>query len=718
MTVYAQVALLRPSRHLDRLYTYKLPFSDLKEVSIGAKVRFNFNNRLEEGFIFSLDEERNFSGEIKPILEVLPEELWLTPELVEMIKWISEYYLCSITEALTLISYPEKIYQDVEVFCTVVDEKKLNEKIKKSKRLQNDLSVINLLKNKRGVVRTTATIKKLIEQGMLQISEKPLPNLPSIELSESQKQVYQQIKRDMLKNFVGLLHGITGSGKTEIYLKLAGDFLNRGKQVLFLLPEIGITTQMVDRVKKYFPDNTLVFHSRLSAREKFTVWRQVKKGSPVLVLGTRSAAFLPLQNLGLIILDEEHELSYKQEETPKYHVREVVYWRAKRLGIPLLLGTATPSMETYAAVISGLIKYYYLGKRYQNRPYPQVMIVDMFKEAKEGNTGIISRILQHKIYERLQKGEQVFLFLNRRGFAPVIMCRKCGYFYRCPDCDVSMTYHKEERNFQCHYCGKKIAFTSKCPACQELSLDLYGYGTQRVEEELKKLFPAKIFRVDYDTMRSKNSYDKILEAIKNKEADIIIGTQMLAKGFDFPDLTLVGVLNADQSLNLPDFRAGERSFNLLTQVVGRAGRGIVPGEVIIQTFNPENYIIQAVQKGNFQQYALKELSLRKQTGYPPFSRIFRLIIAGEDEQQVVEGANILVNLLKNASKFSSEIEIIGPAAAPFYKLKRNFRYHILLKTNKSSFAREVLKAGLREFKKCSLNYKLTLVLDLSPQIFL
>ncbi|GAV23727.1 replication restart helicase PriA [Carboxydothermus pertinax] len=717
MATYAQVALLRPSRYLDLLYTYKIPY-EANEISIGARVKINFNNRIEEGFIFSLSTENTYQGEVKPILEILPKDLWLTPELVELIKWVSEYYLCSITEALNLVSSPEKIYLPSEVLCAVVDEHRLKQKVEKSKCLKNDKALANLLKEKSGWLKNSVRVRKLIAEGLLTVIEKKLPAPPEIVLSDSQSSVYRRIVHDLGKDFVGLLHGVTGSGKTEIYLKLAGDVIKQGKQVLFLLPEIGITTQMVARVKKYFPDHTLVYHSRLNSREKFFVWHEVRQGKPVLVLGPRSAAFLPFIKLGLIILDEEHELSYKQEESPKYHVREVVYWRAKRLGVPLLLGTATPSLETYAAVLSGAIKYYRLEKRYQNRPSPKIFIVDMFKEAKEGNTGIISRTLNQKIEERLVKGEQVFLFLNRRGFAPTIMCRSCGYFYRCPDCDVAVTYHKEEKNFQCHYCGKKIVATRKCPVCQENSLDLYGYGTERVEEELQRLYQARILRVDYDTMKGKDSYEKIILAMKRKEVDILVGTQMLAKGFDFPDLTLVGVLNADQSLNLPDFRAGERSFNLLTQVAGRAGRGIVPGEVVIQTFNPENYVLKAVKDGNYQQYALKELFNRKLAGYPPFNKIFRIIIAGRDEQLILEGAKCFADLLKfNSERLKANIEIIGPASAPYYKLKRNYRYHILIKGNKGNIAREVLKNVVLEFKTTSFYSKLTLALDLSPQIF-
>lgn len=536
-----------------------------------------------------------------------------------------------------------------------------------------------------------SSVKRLEELGALRMEEreklrdpyadrqfvqtKPLP------LTDPQKVAFRAIYTAM-KQSTGetvLLHGVTGSGKTEIYLQLIAKVLEEGKEAIVLVPEISLTPQMVDRFKGRFGDQVAVMHSRLSHGERYDEWRKIRNGKCNVVVGARSAIFAPFSNLGLIIIDEEHEKSYQQEESPRYHAREVASWRAKYSGATLLLGSATPSMESYVRAKKGEIKYVPLLERVAGRPLPKTEIVDMRQELQNGNRSMFSRRLRESLEERLQKGEQSILFLNRRGYASFVLCRDCGERLQCPHCEVSLTYHQTNRTCRCHYCGYTIPIPKRCPDCDSEQIRQFGTGTQRVEEELAKRFPGiRIIRMDVDTTSRKGSHEMLLKRFRDRKADVLLGTQMIAKGLDFPDVTLVGVITADQMLYLPDYQAIEHAFQLLMQVSGRAGRHHRPGEVIIQTYTPEHPAVEYAASNQIEQFYLHEAKARKRHFYPPYCGMYTLIMSHLDRFRLLQmsqqiGEHLYRHLPGNIA------QILGPVPAPIPKIKDRYRMQIVVK---------------------------------------
>lgn len=525
-----------------------------------------------------------------------------------------------------------------------------------------------------------------------------------VTLNQEQQDALQAITKLISegRHEVILLHGITGSGKTEVYLRAIRYALEREKTAIVLVPEISLTPQMVERFKGSLGERVAVLHSRLSPGERYDQWRGIRNGEHRVVIGARSALFAPLKNLGLIIIDEEHETSYKEHTAPRYHARDVALHRARLNQAVLVLGSATPQLETLWRARKGEYGYLKLSRRIDNRPLPRIEVVDMRGLSAPGFKTILSPKLINALIAVYEAGEQAILFLNRRGFAHYLQCYQCGYIFRCSDCSVSLCFHLQEERLLCHHCNQSLLPPFICPGCGNQDFRFAGVGTERVEEELRRLLPPlTCLRMDADTTTRKHAHWEILDQFKARKAHVLLGTQMIAKGLDIPTVTLVGVINADTSLALPDFRAAERTFQLLTQVSGRAGRGNRPGRVIIQTFAPENYAIAACLHGDSEEFYRKELSFRKEAGYPPFSHVINLIFSSPQEDAALELSRAMVELLRNSST-DSKMQLLGPAPAPLSRLKGRFRYHLLIKTTDLKGAGEGIEKVLPDLEKFRL----------------
>ncbi|HCT9692574.1 primosomal protein N' [Enterococcus faecium] len=571
---------------------------------------------------------------------------------------------------------------------------KLRQNAKKQKELLLCLSELSqeepiaYFKNK-GI--STAVLNQGKEKGWLEFIESERYRDPykdrvfdqttALELNAEQKNAVEQIitAGQQQKDQVFLLEGITGSGKTEVYLQAIADVLSENKTAIMLVPEIALTPQMVERFKGRFGESVAVLHSGLSQGEKYDEWRKIEREEAQVVVGARSAIFAPLKNIGLIIIDEEHESSYKQDETPRYHARDLAIWRSKYHHCPIVLGSATPSLESRARAQKGVYQLLQLNHRAKAAAQlPAIEIVDMREEFQNHRTSTFSANLQEKIQNRLDKKEQTVLLLNRRGYSSFVMCRDCGFVLPCPNCDISLTLHMDTRSMRCHYCGHEEPIPNRCPNCGDNKIRYYGTGTQKVEEELRELYPqARILRMDVDTTRRKGAHEQILQKFGAKEADILLGTQMIAKGLDFPEVTLVGVLNADTSLNLPDFRSSEHTFQLLTQVSGRAGRAEKAGEVVIQTFNPQHYAIELAKKQNYEQFYQQEMHVRHRGGYPPYYFTVKITASHPEEQVAAKKIFQIANQLKEV--LSPQSLLLGPTPSMILRVKNRYYYQLIIK---------------------------------------
>ncbi|MGB3259380.1 primosomal protein N' [Paenisporosarcina sp.] len=510
-----------------------------------------------------------------------------------------------------------------------------------------------------------------------------------------------------------LLHGITGSGKTEVYLQAIERALLDDQEAIVLVPEISLTPQMTNRFKERFGSLVAVLHSGLSTGEKYDEWRKIKRGEVKVVVGARSAIFAPFQNVGIIILDEEHEGTYKQDDSPRYHARDVAIWRSEYHNCPVILGSATPSLESYARAKKGNYTLLTLANRPKEQALPEVSIVDMREQLKNGNRSMFSLELAEAINVRLDKQEQMVLFLNRRGHSSFVLCRDCGTVVECPNCDISMTYHRHQEKIKCHYCGEESQVPHTCPECSSEHIRFFGTGTQKVEEEIARLFPAaRVLRMDVDTTRKKGSHEHILKLFGEGKADILLGTQMIAKGLDFPNITLVGVLSADTTLHLADFRAAEKTFQLLTQVSGRAGRHDKAGEVIVQTYTPEHYAIQFAQHHDFVPFYNQEMMNRKQFLYPPFTYVVLIQITHEDVLMTAEYAHKAANWLRD--NLTDQSEIIGPTASSISRLQNRYRYQCLIKYKKEPTLPEILQQLTRIYRTDWIKKGILMSIDLNP----
>ncbi|MEW9501357.1 primosomal protein N' [Jeotgalibacillus marinus] len=585
---------------------------------------------------------------------------------------------------------------------------------------------VKIVKEETGA--TSATIRTMIDRGFLEESQKEVYRDPfehrefkrtkSFRLTDEQQQAIDPIldKVDDYSHETFLLHGVTGSGKTEVYLQTIDKVLQQDRQAIMLVPEISLTPQMVERFKGRFGDQVAVMHSGLSVGEKYDEWRKIHRKEVNVVVGARSAIFSPFERLGVIIIDEEHETSYKQEDTPRYHARDVAIERAKRHGCPVILGSATPSLETFARAQKGLYYLLTLSKRMNDQAMPHVSIVDMREELRKGNRSMFSRDLLEQLQLRLEKNEQTVLFLNKRGHSSFIMCRDCGYVMQCPYCEVSMTYHRHSEQMKCHYCGHQDRVPVICPECHSEHIRYFGTGTQKVEEELATLLPqARVIRMDVDTTSRKGSHEKLLAAFGEGQADILLGTQMIAKGLDFPNITLVGVLSADTMLHLPDFRSAEKTFQLLTQVSGRAGRHDKEGEVIIQTYTPEHYSIDLAKSQEFEAFYKHEMIMRKTGQYPPFYYMALITLSHENVLKVVAVCEEITSLIKQ--KLSSQVIILGPVASPIARIQNRYRYQCLIKYKQEQGLKPLLKSILNDYQS-SKKDSITIQIDVQPYMMM
>ncbi|WP_336862860.1 primosomal protein N' [Peribacillus frigoritolerans] len=576
---------------------------------------------------------------------------------------------------------------------------------------------------------SSGTVKSLVSKGALaemdqeiyrdpyenRVFEKSIPFTLTAEQTAALKPIQEKIHHD--EHDVFLLYGVTGSGKTEVYLQAIASVIEKGKEAIMLVPEISLTPQTVKRFKERFGEQVAVMHSGLSVGEKYDEWRKIHRKEVKVVVGARSAVFAPFENLGLVIIDEEHESSYKQEETPRYHARDVAIERAKLYGCPVILGSATPTLESFARAKKNVYKLLTLSQRMNKNALPAVDIVDMREELRTGNRSMFSELLFTKLKDRLDKGEQTVLMLNKRGHSSFVMCRSCGLVINCPNCDISLTYHRFNDIMKCHYCGFEEGMPSVCPECESEHIRFFGTGTQKVEEELAKILPeARVIRMDVDTTSKKGSHERLLNAFGEGKADILLGTQMIAKGLDFPNITLVGVLSADTMLHLPDFRSSEKTFQLLTQVSGRAGRHQLPGEVVIQTYTPEHYSIELSALQDYDAFYEREMYLRRQSHYPPYYYVVLITVSHEDLMKTVSVTEKITNYL--GSRLNRDSVVLGPVASPISRINNRYRYQCLIKYKREPDLNQHLRTLLEHYQKETAQNHLQISIDLNPQIMM
>ncbi|ARK31053.1 primosomal protein N' [Halalkalibacter krulwichiae] len=573
-------------------------------------------------------------------------------------------------------------------------------------------------------VLTTLIKKGYVQEIELEVYRDPLagtnyertePRSLTAKQTEVITPIWESLEGEAHQTF--LLHGVTGSGKTEVYLQSIDKSLRAGKEAIVLVPEISLTPQMVQRFKGRFGSKVAVLHSGLSMGEKYDEWRKILRKEVQVVVGARSAIFAPFTNIGIIIIDEEHETSYKQEEHPRYHARDVAIKRGQYYKCPVILGSATPSLESYARAIKGVYNLLPLTERVNNRPMPAVNVIDMREELRQGNRSMFSQVLLEKLRERIAKGEQSVLFLNRRGYSTFVMCRDCGYVATCDHCDISLTYHRTNHSLKCHYCGHEEKMPNTCESCGSDHIRFFGSGTQKVEEELTRVLPeAKVIRMDIDTTRRKGAHEKLLTAFGKGEADILLGTQMIAKGLDFPKITLVGVLAADSMLHIPDFRSAERTFQLMEQVSGRAGRHDLAGEVIIQSYTPNHYSIELVRTHDYDQFFKMEMSQRKMGLYPPYVFMVLINISHVELTHVINVSEKITTFLKR--QLASDTVVLGPVASPLTRIKDRYRYQCMIKYRNESGLRETLREIQQHYIREMNQGQLQVSIDMHPYIFI
>ena len=677
---------------IDKTFTYKINKEQLPLLKVGMRVVVPFGKQTLEGFVLKIYENKDASLEnkLKEIISIVDTYPILNEELLTLGKYISKTTLCSLmTSYQAMLPKALKAKKKVNMtpkYDTYIcinygmynndikfnaSQEKILELLKENKKVKKEVL------NKISVSSVNTLLKKNI---LLEEKEENyrynLINEEKIKfnLNEEQQKVYKEIFNSINTNETFLLYGVTGSGKTNVYMKVIEDVIKNNKTAILLVPEISLTPQIIKRFTSYF-SNIAVLHSGLSDGEKYDEWRKINEGKVNIVIGARSAIFAPLKNIGVIIIDEEHSQTYKQENNPRYNAIDIAKERCKYHNCPLILGSATPSLESFARAKKNVYKLLELKNRYNNNTMPKVEIIDMNKEFKKAS-GYFSNTLIDQIKETLERKEQVILFLNRRGYSSFLTCSSCGYVEKCPNCDISLTYHKSSNMLRCHYCGYATKRKKLCPKCQEEFKD-YGIGTEKVEEELKSLIKdAKIIRMDIDTTTTKNAHAKIINSFLEEKYNILIGTQMIAKGLDFPNVTLVGVLNADIGLNFPDFRSSETTFSLLNQVLGRSGRGNKEGKVLIQTFNPEHYAIAYTKNHDYLGFYNEEMKIRKILKYPPYYYICSIKIISKDYNLASKSSYDVVNYLKQNIK--NEI-ILGPSVCNVFKLNNNYRFQIIIK---------------------------------------
>ena len=693
--MFAQVIVDIAHSQVDKVFEYSCP----PETKVGCRVKVPFGGRIIEGFVIGLSETSAFAAEkIKPVTSVYDELPALVPECFSLMENIAERYRVPKAASLRLFLPSEMRLGKVnETYIKRIKftgaEPNLSKVAKKQAEAlaelkeKDDLEYVPLTK-KYG----SGAVNALVEKGAAEIYKVKRNRTPAYAEGDASVKVLTPDQRGAVEYIenspyrVNLIHGVTGSGKTEIYLNIIADKLKEGKSAIFLVPEISLTPQMLAQLRARFGGQAAILHSGLSAGERFDEWWRLRSGEAKIAIGARSAIFAPLENIGAIIIDEEHDSSYRSETAPRYSTVDIARLRAEYNGCKLILGSATPSVESYIEATEGRYGLVTLTERINGRPLPEIIIADMRREVKRGNPSNLSRALREELDETLSKGNQAIIFINRRGYSQTVICTDCGYVAKCENCDVSLTYHSEENCLKCHYCGARYHMLSACPQCKGTHLRYSGTGTQRVVEELSRLFPsARIIRMDNDTVSGKDGHYKILKQFAEKKADILVGTQMIAKGHDFPAVTLVGILDADMSLHFSDYRSGERTFQLITQVAGRSGRAGDKGKVVLQTYSPENYILRFAVQYDYKSFFENEVKMRKAALYPPYSLICRVMVVAEKDDKALEALkNVFFAIDKIRAEDPGDFIFFNKMHSPIKRIQNKVRYQVLarLRTQK------------------------------------
>lgn len=698
---------------VDKIFDYTCT----EEVSVGCRVVVPFGSMKIEGVVIGVKEKTDYEKKLKPILRVIDDVPAITAECLEMMRFMCAKYHVPCALALRQFLPTEmrkgKVREKLIKTCTLNPDISLEEmlaSIKKNAKAM--IGALNFTANEKTVKISdlnknfgNSAVTKLVSLGYLITEEVRLNRSPygalegerkNVELVESQVNAIASISNT--DKTVTLLHGVTGSGKTEVYLRLIKKALDEGKTAIMLVPEISLTPQMLKQLRAEFDDNAAILHSGLSAGEKFDEWWRLRSGEARVAVGARSAIFAPLENLGIIIIDEEHDGSYVSESSPRYDTKDVALFRANYNGCKLVLGSATPSVSTYLLAKKGEYNLAVMPERINKKPLPEMIIADMRREVRRGNNSAFSSVLTEELKKCLDNGNQAIIFLNRRGYSQRVVCRECGYIAKCENCDIALNYHSVGNVLKCHYCGATYRMLEACPECGSIHVNYYGTGTQKVVNDLKELFPsAKILRMDNDTTSTKEGHYKILSAFSNREADILVGTQMIAKGHDFPSVTLVGILDADMSLLFSDYRSGERTYQLITQVAGRSGRADDKGVVVLQTYQPDNAILKFATHYDYHGFFERENSLRRATFYPPYATILRVMIESEDDASAMETLKCVhEKLYELYLKNHDDFLFYNKMKSPIKRLKNKYRYQVLMriKEGKDSLLDEIYECAL------------------------
>lgn len=710
----------------NQMFTYAVSPELRNKIKKGIRVTVPFGNRKLEGFVMNINEDNVKSDyDLKEIINVVDENPVLSEELLDLGEYMSSLYLAPLIHCYqTMLPVALKAKKNTNINIKKEkyiylnrSEQEINEYIRNNKSVLQNNILSYVLKRKKvrkkdidnsGVVRTLLNkeLLKEVAEETYRLKSDDIDTQAIHKLTSDQKRVVSDFL-DINKD-VCLLHGVTGSGKTEVYMAIIDKMLKQGKKAIVLVPEIALTAQLVSRFQNHFGEDVAILHSRLSAGEKYDEWRKIEREEVSIVIGARSAIFAPLSNIGVVIIDEEHESTYKQENSPRYHALDIAIYRAKKHGAKVLLGSATPSLESYARAKKGYYGLLELKHRINGKDLPKVSIIDMQESIKKGYP-ILSAELIEKIKLRLEKKEQVMILLNRRGYSNYLLCRNCGYTFKCPHCDITMTYHKTSDTLRCHYCGYADKLHIECPECHAKDMKNFGVGTERIEEEIKKTFEGiRIVRMDFDTTSNKGAHKKIINDFEAYKYDLLLGTQMIAKGLDFPKVTLVGVINADMGLNIPDFRSSERTFQLLSQVSGRSGRKDVEGEVLLQTFNSDHYVIETVKNHDYIGFYKKEMAIRRKLYYPPYCFISMIRVLSKEYEYGFEVSKKIGNYLRN--NLSNNI-VLGPTMANVFKVNNIYRFACLVKYKKQYEINDVLSQIIEHYGN---NSKIKIEIEINP----
>lgn len=723
--MYVSVLTQIGAKAVDQTFFYHVPKLLENNIKIGVRVRIPFGNMILDGFVLGISDNSSYdNSKIKDIINVIDKEPVLNKEMLLLGKYMSDNLLASLSSCYQVM-LPKALKAEVKSNIKIKYDRYLH-RIKSIEEIDRYIdnckyeSQVNLLcKLKEGdilITKMSSSINTIIKYGFASIIYEEckrykydgISNYKRVNLTDKQRLVSDTIISSFGKSDTFLLYGVTGSGKTEVYMDVIEKAINNGKSAIMLVPEIGLTPQIVGKFISRFGNVISVLHSKLSDSERYDEYRKITNGESKIVIGTRSAIFVPFTNIGVIIIDEEHTSSYKQDNNPRYSAINVAEWRSKYHNCPLVLGSATPSLESFAKAGNHVYKLLSLTERAGGSVLPIVNIIDMKEEVKKGNF-ILSDMLKNKISEVLSKGEQAIILLNRRGYSSTISCRECGYVYKCPNCDITYTYHKSSNNLKCHYCGYSMVLPNKCSICGSDNLKDYGLGTEKLEETLNSLYKARIVRMDVDTTSKKGQHQKIIDDFGEHKYDILIGTQMIAKGLDFPLVTLVGVVSIDSSLTSPDYRASENTFQLLSQVSGRAGRSESKGEVIIQTFNPDHYAITLAKNHDYIDFYKEEMKIRKMLKYSPYYYMVLVSITSKDYELGFKEANKIGSYIRN--NINKDSIVLGPTMANMFKVNNIYHYQIIIKYRKDDSLMKVLKFIIDMQVK---NNKIDVSIDFNP----